>query len=111
MMGDVDRADGEVVLLRGDDRAAVRGVEGVIGHLERLARSQVSRPREAPDDAAVRIDLQQTVVRLVRDQHVARQHAGVRPRAGLRVRGRLNRGLRRRLGRSVGGGGRVSRGW
>ena len=91
--------------------AAIRGVEGVIGHLERLARSQVARPRKAPDDAAIRIDLQQTVVRLVRDQHVAWEHVGIRPRAGLRVRGRLNRGLRHRLGRSVGGGGRVSHGW
>src|SRR2546423_14104788 len=80
--GDVDDADREVVFLGGNDRPATRAEEGVVWNLEGLTRGEVAGPRKAPHDMAVRIDLEEPVIRFVGDQHVAGKDARVGARAG-----------------------------
>jgi hypothetical protein len=76
---DIDQAHRVDVLLRHDDPAAVRREERVVGE----GQARAPGPREAPDDAAVRVDHEEPVVRAVGDQHVARE--GRRVGAGCEV--------------------------
>ncbi len=65
---DVDDADDEIVLFGRDDLAAIGGEEGIIGNQKRLARSKVTRLRKPPENATLRVDDQEPVISLVRDQ-------------------------------------------
>jgi hypothetical protein len=62
--------DDLVVLLRCDDVPAVRGEERVVWDQERLALRQVARTREAPPDAALRVDDHEPVVQVIGDQYI-----------------------------------------
>ena len=68
MLADVDHGHDEVVFFGGDDLFAVCGEERVVGNSERLAGSEVARAGELPHDIAARVDLNEPIVALVRDQ-------------------------------------------
>ena len=57
--GDVDHRDRIVLLLRGDDRPAIRGNERVVRRPEHLARPEGAGAGEHPADPPVRVDEQQ----------------------------------------------------
>ena len=66
MLGDVDKADGEVLLLRRDHLFAIRGEERVVRGRQRPALGAVGGVRELPDDPRpCGVDLDQPVVAFV----------------------------------------------
>src|SRR5262249_37825905 len=68
------------VLLGDDDLAAVRREEGVV----RKGQARPSWLREPPDDAAMRVDHEEPVVRAVGDEHIPREGRRVGARCEVR---------------------------
>ena len=81
MSRDVDHAHDEVVFFGGDDLFAVCGEERVVGNFERLPGSEIAGPGKLPHDIAARVDLDEPIVALVRDQERTGQRRRITPRS------------------------------